>query len=240
MRRPGRPVRAGLDVEAGLAAGFLNSTGRDRVLVAGMDEVGRGALAGPVVVGVCAVWLPARTPVPPVRDSKALTDRRRRALLPSIQDWAAGVALGEAGPEEIDALGVSAALGLAGRRAWARLCAALPQEPVALILDGRDDWLSRAAPDAGPPPSPRPLPPTPTMLIRAEDRCATVAAASIAAKVARDDVMVALDAEHPVYGWAGNKGYGSAAHRAALAENGATAQHRRSWNLGLPAPTLFD
>ncbi|RUQ39555.1 ribonuclease HII, partial [Micrococcus sp. HSID17228] len=76
--------------------------------------------------------------------------------------------------------------------------------------------------------------------------CATVAAASIAAKVARDDVMIALDAAHPGYGWAGNKGYGSAAHRAALAERGASRQHRRSWNLGLPGapaqapPTLFD
>jgi ribonuclease HII len=84
------------------------------------------------------------------------------------------------------------------------------------------------------------------MLVRAEDRCATVAAASIAAKVARDDVMIALDAEHPGYGWAGNKGYGSAAHRAALTERGASEQHRRSWNLGLPGapaqapPTLFD
>lgn len=246
-RGGGRPtVRAGLDVEAGLAAPVLAARGADRVLVAGMDEVGRGALAGPVVVGVCAAWLPAAGQIPPVRDSKALTDRRRRALIPQIEDWAAGVALGEAGPAEIDALGISAALGLAGRRAWAALCAAVRQEPVALVLDGRDDWLSRSDPDAGPAPAPRPLPPVPTMLVRAEDRCATVAAASIAAKVARDDVMIALDAAHPGYGWAGNKGYGSAAHRAALAERGASEQHRRSWNLGLPGapaqapPTLFD
>lgn len=156
-RGGGRPtVRAGLDVEAGLAAPVLAARGVDRVLVAGMDEVGRGALAGPVVVGVCAVWLPAAGQIPAVRDSKALTDRRRRALVPQIEDWAAGVALGEASPAEIDAHGVSAALGLAGRRAWAALCAAVGQEPVALVLDGRDDWLSRSDPDAGPAPAQAP------------------------------------------------------------------------------------
>lgn len=251
-RARGSAVRAGLDVEAALAAPFLTAHGAERVLVAGMDEVGRGALAGPVVVGVCAAWLPAAGEVPAVRDSKALTDRRRRALVPEIQAWAAAVALGEAGPAEIDALGISAALGLAGRRAWAAVCAAVGEEPVALVLDGRDDWLTRSDPDAGPAPAPRPLPPTPRMLVRAEDRCATVAAASIVAKVARDDTMLALHASHPVYGWAGNKGYGAAAHRAAILEHGAGEQHRRSWNLGLPPaapvapvapyepPTLFD
>lgn len=247
--RPGAgraAVRAGLDVEAGLAAPFLTAGGAPRVLVAGMDEVGRGALAGPVVVGVCAAWLPAPADVPAVRDSKALSDRRRRALIPEIHAWAAGVAIGEADPAEIDALGISAALGLAGRRAWAALCGALGQEPVALILDGRDDWLSRSDPDAGPAPAPRPVPPVPSMLVRAEDRCATVAAASIAAKVSRDDAMIALHEAHPAYGWAGNKGYGAAAHRAAILEHGAGVHHRRSWNLGLPAagadepPTLFD
>ncbi|KFC51981.1 hypothetical protein GY12_12560 [Micrococcus luteus] len=87
----------------------------------------------------------------------------------------------------------------------------------------------------------------PTMLVRAEDRCATVAAASIAAKVARDDAMIALDAAHPgVRGGPGTRGTARAAHRAALAERGASEQHRRSWNLGLPGapaegpPTLFD
>ncbi|MFJ3311969.1 ribonuclease HII [Micrococcus endophyticus] len=239
-------VRAGLDVEAGLAAPFLAADGTDRVLVAGMDEVGRGALAGPVVVGVCAAWLPAEGEIPAVRDSKALTDRRRRALVPEIRAWAAAVALGEANPAEIDALGISAALGLAGRRAWAAVCAAAGQEPVALVLDGRDDWLTRSDPDAGPAPAPRPVPPVPTMLVKAEDRCATVAAASIAAKVARDDTMIALHADHPAYGWAGNKGYGAAAHRAAILDHGAGEHHRRSWSLGLPAapadepPTLFD
>ena len=67
--------------------------------------------------------------------------------------------------------------------------------------------------------------------------CATVAAASILAKVDRDDTLTALDAVHPAYGWAGNKGYGAAAHRHAILERGATEHHRRSWNLGLPAPT---
>ena len=73
-------------------------------------------------------------------------------------------------------------------------------------------------------------------MVKAEDRCATVAAASILAKVDRDDTLTALDAVHPAYGWAGNKGYGAAAHRRAILERGATEHHRRSWNLGLPAP----
>ena len=241
---PRTAVRAGLHLEVALAAEVAGdgstSAPAGPWLVAGMDEVGRGALAGPVVVGACAAWAPASGTIPAVRDSKALTDRRRRALVPEITAWAAGVSLGEASPAEIDALGLSAALSLAGHRAWAGLCSALDAEPVALILDGRDDWLTRGAPvDA-----PAPVPPVPRMVVRAEDQSATVAAASIAAKVGRDDTMMMLHAEHPAYGWSGNKGYGAAAHRAALQRLGATTHHRRSWNLGLPdgdpAPTLFD
>lgn len=239
-------VRAGLHLEAELAAGLPDAGGREPadgpVLVAGMDEVGRGALAGPVVVGACAAWIPDAGGVPAVRDSKALSDARRRALVPEISAWAAAVCLGEASPAEIDRMGITAALGLAGRRAWAELCTALGQEPVGLILDGRDDWLTRAVAD-GEAALPVPAPPVPRMVVRAEDQSATVAAASIVAKVGRDDTMIALHAAHPAYGWAGNKGYGAQGHRDALRELGATEHHRRSWNLGLPedaAPTLFD
>lgn len=225
-------VCAGLDVEASLAEAAIGPGAS--ALVAGMDEVGRGALAGPVTVGVCAARVPALGVVPAVRDSKALTDRRRRALVPEIDAWAAGVALGEASPAEIDRLGITRALALAGCRAWAGLVAALGEEPVALILDGSDDWLRHARGGGMDDVVTGPVPPAPHMMVKAEDRCATVAAASIAAKVGRDDAMIALSAAHPAYGWAGNKGYGAAAHRSALVELGVTEHHRRSWNLGVP------
>lgn len=239
MSPRGPAVRAGLDVEAALAVEALAAAGGPAAsaLVAGMDEVGRGALAGPVVVGVCAARVPAEGQIPPVRDSKALTDRRRRVLVPEIQAWAAGHALGEAGPDEVDRHGITGALALAGARAWAVLVADLGEAPVALILDGSDDWLRHARAGAVARLVPGPVPPVPRLMVKAEDRCATVAAASILAKVDRDDTLTALDAVHPAYGWAGNKGYGAAAHRHAILERGATEHHRRSWNLGLPAPT---
>lgn len=253
MSPRGPAVRAGLDVEAALAAEALGVPGEPAApaLVAGMDEVGRGALAGPVVVGVCAARVPAEGPIPAVRDSKAITDRRRRVLVPEIREWAAGHALGEAGPDEVDRHGITGALALAGARAWAALVAGLGEAPVALVLDGSDDWLRHARTGSVAGLVPGPMPPVPHLMVKAEDRCATVAAASILAKVGRDDTMTALDAENPAYGWAGNKGYGAAAHRRAILELGATEHHRRSWNLGLPAPaeavpaedappTLFD
>lgn len=230
-------VRAGLDVEARLAEDVRASGAAapgERVLLAGMDEVGRGALAGPVVVGLAAVWLPDAGPIPPVRDSKALSDARRRALVPQIHAWAAGACLGEAGPEEVDRWGITGALALAGRRAWATLCAHVGAVPAALILDGSDDWTRHARTGPLADAVDGPAMPAPHMRVKAEDTCATVAAASIVAKVGRDDMMVALAADHPVYGWEGNKGYGAAAHRRALLEHGISPHHRRSWNLGVP------
>ena len=209
-------------------------------LVAGMDEVGRGALAGPVVVGAAAVWIGDDTDAgagavrqPVLRDSKALTNRRRRALVPEIRAWAAGVGIGEARAGEVDELGITGALALAGKRAWAQLRQAAGTVPHALILDGRDDWLTRHGAGV----------PRPSMQVKAEDLSATVAAAAICAKVHRDDLMIALDAEHPQYGWAQNKGYGAAVHRAALLEHGTSPYHRLSWNLGVPGTgpaALFD
>lgn len=239
-------VTAGLHLETALAeaasAAASGRAGEGTALVAGMDEVGRGAMAGPVVVGAVAVPVPAADQPPPVRDSKALTDRRRRLLVPQIRDWAAAVGLGEASPAEIDEHGLSTALALAGRRAWAALCRAVEDEPVALILDGRDDWLSRGAGSPAVQAVGGPVPPRPQMVVKAEDQAATVAGASIVAKVYRDDLMIALHEEFPAYGWAGNKGYGSAGHREALERYGAVDHHRRSWALPVrrvEEPTLF-
>ncbi|WP_199712158.1 ribonuclease HII [Kocuria tytonis] len=231
--------------------------------VAGMDEVGRGALAGPASVGLVVLDVPAlpgedpESAPPPtrsaaqvagrsttspdpapyapppwegIRDSKALSAARRAELAPGIGRWAAATAVGHAQPHEIDELGITAALRLAGLRALAAVRKNGARVD-ALILDGSHNWLD-TAPVLGQSDSPVPLPPVVRTLVRADSACVSVAAASVLAKVERDALMVELDAAHPEYGWASNKGYGSAAHRAALADRGVTPQHRRSWNLG--------
>lgn len=239
---PRRPaVTAGLHLESALAEAHGAADGAP-LLVAGIDEVGRGAMAGPAVVGAVAVWVPTAEEPPPVRDSKAVTDRRRRLLVPEVIEWAAAVGIGEASPAEIDEHGLSTALALAGRRAWSVLCRNAGAEPVALILDGRDDWLTRGAGREVVEDVPGPVPPVPQMVVKAEDQAATVAGASITAKVYRDDLMIALHEEFPAYGWAGNKGYGSAGHRAAIEQDGAVVHHRRSWALPVrrvEEPPLF-
>ncbi len=201
-------------------------------MLVGMDEVGRGALAGPVSVGVVAVRLSTRTAPSGVRDSKLLTPAARRALVPRLRRWASDHAVGHAGPEEIDRYGIIAALRLAGHRALA----ALTEQPGIVLLDGSHDWLS--PPEQGVLLDPAPLPdlarrPVVTTRIKADLRCAAVAAASVLAKVERDDLMVTLSREHPDYGWRENKGYASPEHSAALRRLGACPLHRRSWNLAL-------
>lgn len=196
-------------------------------LIAGMDEVGRGALAGPVAVGIAAVDVALSEPLPGLRDSKKLSARQREKLMETIPVWAA-TAVGLASADEIDAFGLSAALGLAGRRAWHQLLSHSPS-PAGLILDGNTQWL-RNAPVA----AVEQLAPIEAHIVlqtKADATCATVSAAAITAKVARDALMVELAALYPEYGWDGNKGYGSAAHRLALAEQGVTEHHRKSWNL---------
>lgn len=204
--------------------------------VAGMDEVGRGALAGPASVGLvvfdaAALRREGPSPWSGVRDSKVLTARRREALAPEIARWAASCTVGHAQPAEIDALGLSAALRLAGLRALG-LAAQQGCAVDALILDGSHNWLA-ADPVLGSGPDPSPVPRVVRTLVKADACCVSVAAASIAAKVARDRIMSERAREHPQYGWESNKGYGSAAHRAALRRFGTTSLHRLSWNLGL-------
>ncbi|MHA3947314.1 ribonuclease HII [Cellulomonas bogoriensis] len=200
-------------------------------VVVGMDEVGRGALAGPVSVGAVAVDLRTRACPPGVRDSKLLTPAARERLLPSLGRWGVARAVGHAAPEEIDAIGIVAALRLAGRRALDGLGVAVD----VVLLDGSHDWLSRPAqPDlleavaGGDDDAPAPAVRT---QVRADRTCASVAAASVLAKCERDALMVRLAAEHPGYGWEGNKGYAAPEHVRALGVLGPCAQHRRSWRL---------
>ncbi|HET7802224.1 MAG TPA: ribonuclease HII [Humibacillus xanthopallidus] len=207
-------------------------------LLAGMDEVGRGALAGPVSVGVVVIDETVRSAPVGVKDSKLLTERARKGLVPRIQRWAVGYAVGHAGPDEIDAIGIMAALRLAGTRALDSLGVV----PDLVILDGNHDWLTApgevgllAFSDDTAGPSTPPV----TTMIKADMKCSSVAAASVLAKVERDDLMVGLAADHPAYGWALNKGYAAPEHMDAIARLGPCELHRRSWRLpGVHEPGL--
>lgn len=200
------------------------------------DEVGRGALCGPVTVGMVVVTGATRTAPQGVRDSKLLTPEARQQLVPRIRRWAASYAVGHASPAEIDEFGIITALRLAGHRALAQLSV----RPDAVLLDGNHDYLTspEQATLLAPPSIVEQVPPVVTM-IKADMRCAGVAAASILAKTARDEIMVELAQSHPEYRWAENKGYASPEHVAALASYGPTPHHRVSWRLpglaGVPA-----
>jgi len=200
------------------------------------DEVGRGALCGPVTIGAVVVTEQTRTAPQGVRDSKLLTPEARERLAPKIRRWAPAHGVGHASPAEIDQFGLMTALRLAGHRALVELGVEADQ----VLLDGNHDYLSHPLQTDlfEPPRVVERVPPVVTM-IKADMRCAAVAAASILAKTERDAIMLELAEEFPQYGWHGNKGYAAPDHIAALAEHGPTVHHRRSWNLpGLVAETL--
>lgn len=195
-------------------------------LVAGVDEVGRGALGGPVTVGVAIVEAGTARALAGVRDSKLLTGAQRSVLVPRIHRWAVAWGVGHASAAEIDEVGLIAALRLAGRRALA----ACGTEPDIVLLDGAHDWLSGPAqPDLLTEPDPWQTPVR--TRVKADLTCTSVAAASVLAKVERDELMTVMDGRHPGYGWAGNKGYATPDHLAALREHGPCCEHRRSWRL---------
>jgi len=178
--------------------------------VAGLDEVGRGAWAGPVVAG--AVILPrdmALRVLPGVRDSKLLSPRQRTALVAPIRAHACASATGFASYAEIDELGIVPATRLAMMRALD----ALGLAPHALLIDALK--------------LPVELPQT--AIIRGDQQSLSIACASILAKVTRDEWMTKLDVQIPGYGFAQHKGYGTAQHRAALASLGVSREHRTSF-----------
>lgn len=224
------PVFADLEVETAML-----SSGVRRL--AGMDEVGRGALAGPVSVGVCVVDTTTGPCPVGLTDSKVLTARARTEYLPLIDAWSVATAVGSASAAEIDELGIIRALRLAGQRALVAVArAAGPVD--AVLLDGSHDWLTEPEPDlltmldgdevAAPAGY---VAPTVRTRVKADLSCASVAAASVVAKCERDASMVQLAKEHPHYGWIGNKGYGSAQHVEALGQHGPSPFHRVSWRL---------
>jgi ribonuclease HII len=201
-------------------------------LLAGIDEVGRGALAGPVSVGIAVIDLEAQELLADVRDSKLLKVADRERLEPLVRSWSVASAVGHATAGEIDAVGIVGALRLAGNRAWSAVLA-LGVTPDVVLLDGSHNWLSPAAQpslfDEGPA---EPCCDAPVhTLVKADMQCLSVAAASVLAKVARDRLMCELHTEYPAFGWDENKGYGTAAHKDALRAAGPTPYHRVSWQL---------
>ncbi|MFJ6078441.1 ribonuclease HII [Pseudarthrobacter sp. NPDC092419] len=200
--------------------------------LAGVDEVGRGALAGPVSVGIAVVDLECQKPLAGVRDSKLLSAPERERLEPLVRRWSVASAVGHASAAEIDALGIIAALRLAGTRAWNTVVAA-GITPDVVLLDGSHNWLS---PSGQPSLFDEPVQeiaceaPVHTK-VKADMQCLSVAAASVIAKVERDQAMRALHSEYPGFGWDVNKGYATALHREALRNDGPTPYHRVSWRL---------
>ena len=206
-RRPTQPLL--FDLEEGLYV-QEEAAWRRGLQVAGVDEVGRGPLAGPVVAA--AVILDARSPIEGLRDSKLLSPSQRARLAPVIRARALAWSVGKVGAARIDAENVLQATWRAMRRALGRLTV----PPGLVLVDGHLripglHWPQRA-------------------LIQGDRRCASIAAASILAKVARDALMVRADGRWPDYGFRRHKGYATAAHLEALARLGPCPLHRRSFH----------
>jgi ribonuclease HII len=223
--------------------------------VAGLDEVGRGAWAGPVSVGVAVVRPGVRRNSMPrwLRDSKLLAEDRREEIFGEVGAWCAAWAVGHADPAECDRFGMTAALRLASYRALVQL----GSTPDALLIDGPYDLLKERPPlqpelplegeewssrrlvrrDPGPVPVPEvSTPPVVVPVVDGDARCAAVAAASVLAKVVRDRLMRNESPHYPPYDFELNKGYPSPTHKMALRGYGPSAIHRRSWAFvdGLP------
>jgi ribonuclease HII len=179
-------------------------------LVAGVDEVGRGCLAGPVAAA--AVILPPRLRLPGVTDSKLLSHPRRVVLARLIKREALAVGIGWTSAADIDARGLTWAVRHAGLQALERLQLACD----AVLLDGNHNYLAGHC--------------YCQTIIKGDQLSLSIAAASIVAKVARDHYMTALSRHLPGYGFELHKGYGTLAHRQALAELGPSTYHRLSWS----------
>ena len=184
--------------------------------VLGIDEVGRGAIAGPVAVGVVLIDKSKLTEPWPakLRDSKLLSEKAREELFEPTAAWVSQWAVGMASAKEIDDFGIVWALEASAARAVDQLN--LEFDSVMAILDGTHNWLARA-------------PFHVHVQAKADRDCTSVAAASVLAKVTRDRLMIQLAETVPAFGFEGHKGYASAGHMAAIREIGPSAEHRVTW-----------
>ena len=212
--------------------------------VIGLDEVGRGSLAGPVMVGAAlfsAQKIESGIFPQGLADSKLLNAHKREGLLEPIENWCNAFAVGSCTNREIDEWGISYALGVAAIRAindvqnkmcsMPSMCSNLQDARIGAILDGPFNYIGKVLGTFD----------APNMqfsvkvhtLVKADQKCASVSAASVIAKVTRDSLMIDLsqNPKYALYDWAHNKGYGSKAHRDAILEHGASDLHRLSWNL---------
>lgn len=194
--------------------------------VAGVDEVGRGALAGPVSVGVAIVCAETSQVPSGLRDSKQISRAAREKLVDPVSSWVVEYAIGHVSASEIDQIGIVPAL----RLAWVRAHQQLSIKPDHVILDGKHNWLLEPESDLFTTPISDIVVPV-TMKIKADASCASVSAASVLAKVSRDQLMREAALIYPEFGWEGNVGYGSSDHLAAIARLGSTELHRKSWKL---------
>lgn len=184
----------------------LWETGHD--VVVGIDEVGKGAWAGPLTLA--AVVAPKDRRIYKVRDSKQLTEPRREALFDRVAGWCEAWAVGHATPAECDELGMSDAQRLAARRALDNL----GRRPDHVLIDGKWDFLGTG---------------NVQRVVRGDATCLSIAAASVLAKVSRDRIMRAAATDHPWWFFDQNKGYPCPRHKASLRGMGPSSIHRRSW-----------
>ena len=176
--------------------------------IAGVDEAGRGPLAGPVVAG--AVILPAGIDLSVLRDSKKMTHKARERVFAMLHDEGVAIGVGICTAAEIDEINILQASLLAMKRAVEDL----PELPAHLLVDGKFTVPMELDQQA---------------LVKGEDKSASIAAASIIAKVSRDRLMVDYAEQYPAYNFAGHKGYPTKAHKALIAEHGPCPIHRRTF-----------
>ncbi|MFU0566693.1 MULTISPECIES: ribonuclease HII [Gardnerella] len=216
--------------------------------VIGLDEVGRGSLAGPVMVGAAVIGIKQvkENYMPEgLADSKLLSEKRREELYEPLQKWCTTWAVGSCTNTEIDEWGISYALGVAALKAISKVeedikklsfsvnadTRANSNFRIAAILDGPCDYIDKVANTFDAPYVHEPV--KVHTLVKADRQCASVAAAAVLAKVTRDNLMVSLakNPQYAAYDWASNKGYGSLAHRNAIKKVGPSDLHRLSWHL---------
>ena len=200
---------------------------RGNRFVIGIDEVGRGAIAGPVAVGVSLIdkTNPALEAWPEkLQDSKLMTPKSRSEIASPLIEWVSSYAVGFSSNNEIDELGISEALRLAAGSALdelfkdAKTRKRIAEDGAVILLDGSQNWLGKVSYGLDV-----------QVQVKADTNCVSVAAAAVLAKVTRDSLMQELDTQNPGYGLAGHKGFASAAHIAALRALGPTDIHRVTW-----------